>query len=343
MSTAENASIQYESGQDLVSFVALTDQGDHQDFRSADPLWSNRAGYEPDVKPNGLATGGVITPAASLTAQAVDVAALTCYLAGVLTTVDAVIDKLAVRPAASPVAPFKKDSITVNSSGVITVVEGLAGAVFSTTRGATGGPPLIPLLSVEIGQIWMSSASSGVITATEIKQVVGTNCERYDYPTWEEKRFNVEAGVIGNAGVEFASALPAIHSATSPVVAVPKAVYAQYYEPAFTDVPKASDFVPPETTHSISSKQIYGTTLGSSTAALNQGSFTAYLQDGISDGILSLKGVNLFFKFFQNKLNSLPYILTQGIFGISRTFPAGDQITAACTISSEEAAVEVTS
>jgi hypothetical protein len=47
------------------------------------------------------------------------------------------------------------------------------------------------------------------------------------------------------------------------------------------------------------------------------------------------------FKFYQNRDNSTPYILTQGILGISRAFPAGDQISAACTISAEEAAVEV--
>ena len=37
-----------------------------------------------------------------------------------------------------------------------------------------------------------------------------------------------------------------------------------------------------------------------------------------------------------------PYILSQGKLGISRTFPAGDNIAAACTISATEAASEVT-
>lgn len=341
MGTAANAKIQYESGQDLVAFVALTDQGDHKDFQSADPLWSNRAGYEPDVKPNGLATGGAVAPAASGTKEAVDVAALTCYVAGVLTSVGADTDVLVVRPSVtSPLAPYKKDSIVV-TAGVIAVVEGLAGAAFLTTRGAAGGPPYIPLTSIEIAQVWMSASATAVIAASEIKQVVGTHCERYDYPTWTENRFNVESGIIGNAGIEFASALALIHSAASPVAGVAKAVYAQYYEPAFTDVPKSDAFVPPETTHSVSSKQIYGMTLGSSSESLNQGSFAAYLEDGISDGILGLKNAELFFKFFQNALNSTPYILMQGKLGISRAFPSGDQISAACTISAQTAAAEV--
>ena len=334
---ASNAKVSYESGQDLVAFVALTDQGDHKDFQSADPLWSNRAGYEPDVKPNGLATGGAVGVAASGSDDVVDVAALTVYLAGVLTSVIADADLAIARPTATHV----KYSITVTSAGAIAAIKGEENTSFLTTRGANGGPPLILPDSIEIAQVWLSSATPAAIAATEIKQVVGTHCERYDYPTWEEARFNVEAGVIGNAGINFASALPLIHSADSPVVPVPKAVYAQYYEPEFTDVPKSSDFVPPETTHAVSSKQIYGMTLGSSTSSLNQGSFIAYLQDGISDGLLALKNLNLFFKFFQNKLNS-PYLLMQGKFGISRTFPAGDQITAACTISAEAASAEVT-
>ena len=335
---ASNAKIQYESGQDLVAFVALTDQGDHKDFRSADPLWSNRAGFEPDIKPNGLATGGAITPAISGSNDVVDVGGLTAYLAGVLTTVVADADLAIARPTASHV----KYSITVLANGSLSAVKGSESTSFSTTRGAAGGPPYILPTSIEIGQVWLSSATPAAILATEIKQVVGTHTERYDYPTWEEKRFNVSNGIIGNAGIIMASVLPLIHTVASPVTPAAKPVYAQYYEPEFTDVPKSSDFVPPETTHAVSSTQIYGGTIGSSSSSLNQGGFTAFLQNGISDGILALKNLNLFFKFFQNKLSVTPYMLMQGKLGIARTFPAGNQITAACTISAEEAAAEVT-
>jgi len=339
MATAQNAKVQYESGQDLVVFAALTDQGDHMDFRGADPLWSNRDGYQPDVKPNGLATGGAVTPGTAN--DTVDVAALTCYLSGELETVTADPANAVTRPAASPAGLKKKSSITITSGAVVAVIAGTDGAAFVETRGAAGGPPYIPLDSIEIAQVWLTSSVAAPVTADEIKQVVGTHCERYDYPTWEEKRFNVEDGIIGNAGVVFSSALPLIHSAASPLAGAAKGVYAQYYEPAFSDVPKSDAFVPPETSYSTSSKQIYGMTLGSSSSTLNQGSFNAYLRDGISDGILALKGQTLFFKFFQSKLNSLPYLLAQGIFGVSRQFPAGDQIVAACTISPEEAAKEV--
>ena len=340
MATAENAKIEYEVGQDAVAMTALTDQGDHRDFRGPDPLWSNKSGYTPDVKPNGLATGGAVTPGTAN--NTVDVAALTCYLAGVLTTVIADPANAVVRPAASPAGLKVKHSITVTSAGVIAVVAGTDSAAFSNTRGAAGGPPYITLDSIEIAQVWLDDDVAAAVAADEIKQVVGNSCERYDYPTWEEARYNVEAGVIGNAGVVFASVLPMSHSATSPIAGAPKAVYASYYEPVFTDVPKSSDFVPPETSYTTSSKEIYGQTLGVTSSALNQGSFTAYLQDGVSDGILGLKGETLFFKFFPSRFNSLPYLLAQGILGVARQFPAGDQIVAACTISPENAAVDVT-
>ncbi|MEN6375580.1 MAG: hypothetical protein ABFD75_12500 [Smithella sp.] len=338
MATAENAKIQYESGQNKVAAVALTDQGDHLDFRSASTLWSNVDGYTPVVTPNGLVTGGLASIAASGSNNVIDIAALTCYLAGVLTSVNASADLAIARPTATHV----KYSVTVTDAGAIAAIKGTEHTAFSDTRGAAGGPPYILPTSIEICQVWLSSSSAGVITADEIKQVVGSSSERYDYPTWEVKRSNVENGALGYAGVLFTSALPLIHSEASPVSPVPKKVYAEYYTPSFTDVQKSSDFVPAEETYSVSSTQIYGQTLGSSSKSLKQSTFTAYLNDGLSDALIAQKGKNLWFKFFPSRYNSTPYMLEQGIFGVSRTFPAGDQIQAACTISAEEAAVEVT-
>jgi len=338
MPTAENAKIEYESGQDIVDMVALTDDGGHEVFESADALWSNRAGYVADVKPNGLATGGAITPGTVNTT--VNVAALTCYLAGVLKSVEKSDGEVVVRGAAPNI--YKKDSITVNAAGAVAVVQGTEHTAFSTVRGAVGGPAFILPGSIEIGQIWMNAEDAAVILTTEIKQVVGTHQERYDYPTWTVDRFKAPDGVLGLAGITFDAAIPQIHSEASPEEACSKGVYAEYYEPSFTSVPTAADFVPPETSHSITSVQVYGGTKGSASSSLSQGSFTAYASvDGISEGILKSKNDELFFKFYQNRLNSLPYMLAQGKLGIVRSFPAGAQITMACTIGAEEAAVEV--
>ncbi len=329
---SDNAAIYAEMSQDQVAMAALTDSGDATFFKSADKLWSKRSGYAPDVKPNGVATGGTITPGAS--ANTVAVAALTCYLAGVLTSVNADSALAVARPESSD---YQILSITVDSTGALAVVEGTEGSAFSDTRDAAGGPPLIPVGSIEVGQVKYSSQTSAVVDSSEIKQVVGTSKEMYNYPAWTEKRMNVENGALGYAGVEFDSALPLIHTG-----GVAKAVYASYYTPEFAIIPETSDYVPPETSHSVSSTQIYGKTKGASSSSLGQGSFTAYLNDGIADSIIGLKNENLYFKFYQDRLETSKYIMCQGKLGISRSFPADDGVSASCTISAEEEAVEVT-
>lgn len=406
MPTAENAILYYESGQTLVDWVALTDQGDHLDFRSASALWSDKSGYGANVKPNGLATGGAVSAAVSGTSNYVDVAALTCYLAGALTSVVADADVDCARPdttylvltcAAGGYTPciagdigktvtggvtgdtgtliaynnttrqwvvdqtdagdtFDDDdetlaigtgtgagtmnaigafcthqinSITVTSAGAIAVVQGTEGTSFSTTRGEIGGPPYIPTTSIEIAQVRYTTSAAAAVAAAEIFQVVGTHQERFDFPTWSVNRSNVASGVAGYAGVEFNSALPLIHTG-----ALPKRVYAQYYTPVFAQVPKASDFVPAGESYSVGSTQIYGLTLGAVSKSLGQGSFQAYFEDGVTDGLLYEDGKKLWFQFKPDRLKD-PYLLTQGYLGVSQTFPAGDNIGASCTISAE--------
>lgn len=326
MATAENAKLQYEAGQSAVAMSALTDSGDATLFTSSASLFSKKSGYAPDIRPNGLITGGAVIPAVSGSNNVIDTAALTCYLAGVKTTVAADTDVTITR-AATDVASIS--SITVTSAGAIAAVQGVdsADTTFSETRGAAGGPPLIPTGSIEIAQVRTTSNTAAAITSAQIYQVVGLHRERYDYPVWTVDYSNGE--------ISFVDALPLIHTGS-----VPKAVYASYAEPIFSDIQLASDFVPAETSHSVSSTQIYGTTLGVSSSSLGQGSFSAYLEDGVSDALVTLKNENLWFKFYPDRYKTA-YMLTQGKLGISRTFPAGDSIQAACTISAEEASSEV--
>jgi len=325
MPTAENAKLQYEGGQSVTAMTALTDSGDRTRFTSAAALWSQRSGYAPVIRPNGLLTGGAVGTHA--TDNTVTVAAMTLNLNGVVAAVNAAAPTI-TRPAT---AVAKVCSVTVNASAAVAVVAGTDGATtaFSETRGAAGGPPLIPVDSVEIAQVRMTTSAAGKVAATEIYQVVGLHTERADFPLYTV--------AYDTGSVSFLSALEAIHTGPAP-----KKVFASYAAPIFADVALASDFVPPETTHSVSSTPIYGTTLGSASSTLGQGAFTAYLNDGVSDALVALKNQILWFKFFPDRYAS-PYLLTQGKLGISRTFPAGDSIQAACTISSSAAAKEVTS
>lgn len=322
MATAENAKLQYEAGQTATAMSALTDSGDRTTFTSAASLWSQRSGYAPVIRPNGVLTGFAVSTHASN--DTVTVAAGTLNLNGVVTSVNAGSATI-TRGASSDTHNIT--SIIINSSGAIAAVAGTDSTAFSETRGAAGGPPLIAVDAVEIAQVRTTSVTAAVVAASEIFQVVGTHRERADYPP-----YTVD---YSGGRITYVDALPAAH--TGPTA---KRTFASYAAPVFSDVSLASDFVPPETSHSVTSTQIYGTTLGSSSSTLNQGSFTAYLNDGVSDPLVALKNQILWFRFYPDRYSS-PYMLTQGKLGISRTFPAADGIQAACTISATQAASEV--
>jgi len=131
--------------------------------------------------------------------------------------------------------------------------------------------------------------------------------------------------------------LPLIHTG-----GVPKAVYVNGATPIFAPVPKSSDWVPAESTYSINSTDTYDGPIGSSSSSLNQASFNAVLTDGITDNFVGLKGSNLWFEFRPDRDRTVPKQLTQGILGVSRTFPAGGgSFTAACTITPEVASTDV--
>lgn len=325
MPTAERAKLQYEAGQTPYAMAALTDSGDHTIFTSAASPWSARSGYTSVIRPNGLITGGAITPAASGTDNLVDVAAGSAYIGGALVTWSADTDVAASRAVTTDT--HRITSITVTAAGAVAAVAGVDHTAFSETRAANGGPPLIATTSIEIGQVRLSATADAAVTASEIFTTVGTHLERYDYPIYEADNY---AGTV-----TFVAALPLIHTG-----AVPKVVSASYSTPVFADVSKASDFVPPENSYTVSSQQIYGRTLGSTAAALQAGSFTAYLEDGISDGLVSQTGQVLWFKFFPDQYKA-SYILSQGQLGIARTYPAGASISAKCTIAAEDMATSV--
>ena len=335
MGTSENGRLDYEAGQSIQEFVALTDDGDHKIFNSADNFWSNKAGKAPIVRPNGLLSGGAVTPGISGSNDKIDVAALKCYLAGVLTSVAASADEDITRGLTTDTHII--NSVTVTSAGAIAIIAGTDHTAFSATRGAAGGPPWIPTGSIEIAQIKLTSIAAAVVTAAEICDVPNTHQERADYPVWNEKRINIVNQVVGYAGIEFVSALPQIHSDDAGSTTAGKKVYAEYNTPEFAEIPDAENFVPPKNTHSVNSKQVYGRTIGSSSSSLGQGSFTFYPKDGVTDPVLKEEDEIIMFRFFPDRLKP-EYYITQGKFGVAQTFPAGDAMAANCTISAEEKA-----
>jgi hypothetical protein len=316
--------VSYEAGQTAQPFEALTDSGDRTIFEASFSPLSRKAGYEPVVAPYGLVTGGAITPNAG-TDDSVSVAALTAMMPGA-TGANASTGIVAVSAGNVAVSrgvstdTHRITSITVNSSGALAAVAGVDGTAFSETRGADGGPPLIPDGSIEIGQVRTTSVTAADVTAGEIYQVVGTHQERSDYPP---HAINYATGEV-----TFSAALPAIHTGN-----IPKQVHLRGYTPIFAPIPYSTDWTPAEATYSISSTATYDGPVGSSSSSLGQASFTVFnLTDGISDSFLSQKGQEIWVKFNPDRDQTTKYQLTLGIMGVSRTFSADGSKSASVTV-----------
>ena len=324
MPTAENARLQMETGQLLVPLDELTDSGDQTTFTSPDTLWSDAAGFEAVIIPNGVRTGAVITP--DDTNNQVNISAWTANLNGDDEAFGAATTAFVVtRPTGA--TDVIKNSIVITSTGGFDEVTGTASAAFSNTRGAAGGPPLIPVDAIEIGQVWLEGSTAALITTSEIKQVVGAHREVYNYPLWDVKLYGGK--------IVFIFALNADHTG-----GLAKKVFAEYSTPFFANIQKANNVKPPEETFSVTSTPSYDGPVASATKALGQGSFEAKVQDGINDLIVTQKGKKLWFKFYPNKFKG-DHVLFQGFLGVSRTFPADGALSASCTISSESTSVDV--
>lgn len=326
--------IRYEAGQTAYPFEALTDSGDNTTFAASFSPVSNAAGYEPVVAPYGLLTGGAIT--AGTSNNTVNVAALTASMAGATgADADGVIAVTAgTATITRPVTNVAKvNSITITSAGAIAVVAGTDGAdtTFSETRGAAGGPPYIPDGSIEIGQVRVTTSAAALVTSAQIYTVPGMHVERSDYPVYS---LNFATGEV-----TFAVALPTIHTGN-----LPKRVYMRGATPLFAPIANTSDWVPAESTYSITSTSTYDGPVGSASSSLGQASFTAILRDGITDSVLAQKGKEIWFEFRPDRDKTTPRQLTQGVFGVSRTFPAGGgNFSAACTITPRVESVDVLS
>lgn len=322
--------LRYESGQTTHPFEEMTDSGDRMVFESTISPLSDAAGFEPVVSPYGLKTGGDITPDSA--DDTVKVAALTASMAGASSADSKGV--ISVSGTTVTVARAATDthiihSITVDEAGTVGSVAGTEGTSFSEDRGTAGGPPLIPTDAIEIGQVRLPDATAAPIDSGEIYTVVGLHVERSDSPVYQLD--------FARGSVHFAAELPQIH-----VGSVPKKVYLRGATPLFAPLANTSDWSPAESTFSIDSTDTYDGPVGSASSSLNQATFTALLKDGVTDPVVTNKGKNLWFEFRPDRDKTVPRQLTQGILGISRSFPAGGgNFSASCTITPESETVDI--
>jgi hypothetical protein len=335
MASSHNGIIYLEYGQTLVDYTTLTDSGDHKFFKSSATKWSRATDKEPDIRPNGILSGCLVSPAASGTNDLVDVSAGVAYLNGEQVDVAASTDLSITRPAGGG-DEYKKVSVVIDNTGTIAAdALGTDHTAFSDTRGGDGGPPLIPVDEIEVAQIHLSSSTAAAITDDEIKQVNGVHRESALSPAPNILYFNVTDGALGYAGVEFNTALPLIHTG-----GVAKRVYAKYYTPITAAVGDASSFVPPVLTVSTSSTKVYGGAVGSVSTDISGGSFTCYPRSGLLDDIFTLVGENVFVLFYPDR-NKTQYWLVQGYITMSPSYDPENPQQLDFTIASDQVSKRV--
>lgn len=341
--SAKNAAVYMETAQTLYEFYQMDNtDGDYKTYEFDHDLVSDADGKQAVIRPDGVITGGdLISPAAAETSDDIDVKAFEVFIGGERISVDAVTDLEVARGTSA----YLKSSIVVNSAGTVSVVAGSDHTEFSTVRGADGGPPSIPIGSVEIGQVWYTSASSNLVTETEIKQSVeGGYKERFDYPMWNKvdnlgKGNMAETTGTTNAHIVLDSALPVIHGATATASATAtKRVYCQSYAPIISLLNKTADWKEPTETVSTSSRQLHRTVVGSESFSLTAGSFLILLDDGISDYALKKRGDKLVFKYKQD-IDATPYQVCQGRVAFDLSRPQDADVEATVTIAATAEAV----
>ena len=337
MTTAENSLLYFENGQSLVPMVALADAGDHKAYNSAAEIWSDEAGFSPVIKPDGVLTGLVVTPAISGANDKVDLSAGTLNLAGVVTTLTASADNTCLRGADADICRI--NSITITSAGAVAVVSGVAHTAFSEERGANGGPPFIPVGSVEIAQVRFSSITAAPVAASEIYAIPNRHREMANYPSILKTEFIREQDTtIGLAGVD---SQPGLDAATIPETS-PKMFMRNITNRNSLNCPNATDFQPAANSMTTSSQPFYGGVIGEVSTSLKAGKFKAFLDNGISDPILGKEGKKIWFKYFVDRLQTDNYILTQGFLGINVQYPARGSIFADFTINANDPGKRIT-
>lgn len=343
MPTAQKALIQIELGATMVDFALMANSGDNQRFTmSGGPVWSSKSGYSPDIRANGIVDGlRVLSPHADV--DKVTVAGFTAYSKAVLQTVIASTVTV-TRPSTGT---HKISSIIMDEDGILDEVEGVEHTSFSAVRGADGGPPLIPVDAVELGWVKMSAQASAVIATGEIFQDANLHAEYATYPVAEiypvGKGDYASVAAEKNAHIKLNAALPLAHTG-----AVAKRIYTKYYAPNFTTLPKTSNFSPAEVSISKSSESLYegsgvAGAIGSMKAdSVGDCSFTVFAENGVTDGIIRERNSIITAKFFPDA-NKSPYLLTQGMLGINRVYPAGEQNKIEATLYCEQPSVEFAS
>lgn len=337
MAALTNTSVEWETSTIQQAFAALTDYGDHKTFTHTLKPWSQNSGFEVIAQGYGVINGGAVIPAVAGTDDLVDAAVVLLFAPAMSgasattgqVTISATTGLTCLRGATTDICRI--NSITVTSAGAWAVVSGTASTAFSETRAAAGGPPLIPVGSVEVAQVRLNSTAAAAVLASEIYAVPGTHMESALFPV------PVADPIRGQ--VVFSEALPLSH--TGPVA---KKVYARIATAGFVQFAYARNFKPAKVSNSVGSEQYYRLTRGSFTQSLAAATLEISLEDGVTDPFITACAANpqLLFRYKPDR-DKTAYSLTQGVPSLAITNAAGAHPVATVTIAAQQATVEFAS
>lgn len=329
--TGANASVQVELGSVSYPMAALTSVSSpaadvNKKFLTQAEYLSDLKELQPEVRLDGVRSGLVITPGSGF--NEVDISAGEIYIQGNVVSVSADTVTGLTRP--TTIGQILVSAITVDSAGAFTATPNTEG-VASTTRGAAGGPPFLPVNEVLVGYVAMtyydgSASGEKVVTSGEIDSY---SKEYAAIPSAKVNYFDEEQEV---GTIELANALPMIHAATAagPGTAV-RNVYASYYEPQFEEVPDAKDFSFDEDVSTYKSKAYKDASEETAVGTPSwSGSFDAYWTR-VEDILNLVKGSKRWIKHFPDDDLS-DHWAGRAVLKVGRQSPVDDNLMATVTL-----------
>lgn len=337
MATLINTQVEWEISTLQQAFALLTDSGDHINYTHTLKPWSAKPGFSYIAAGTGVINGGAVIPAVAGTNDLVDVSSVLLFAPGMTgadtstgqITISATTGLTCLRGATTDICRI--NSITVSTAGVWAVVSGTASTAFTETRGAAGGPPFIPVGSVEVAQVRFNSITAAPVTAADIYATPGTHQESATFPA------PLPDPILGK--VAFSEALPLSHTGS-----VTKRVYARVATAGFAPFVYSRNFKPAKVSNSVGSEQYYRLVRGTFSQSIGAASFEISLEDGVTDSFVTACSTSptMLFRYKPDR-DKTAYSITQGVPSIDITNTAGAHPVATVTIAAQQATAEFAS
>jgi hypothetical protein len=303
---------------DALTSVTTPAANVNKKFYSSAERFTGIESYQPTVYLDGV--NGACNISAGTAADSYDVSSGTYQIKGNEYSLSSSTGNTSLtRPAVD--GNIVVNGVSVDTSGNLTVTAGSEGTT-STTRGAAGGPPFIPVDEVLLGYITLSytSATAGaVVASTEIDNASKEYSYMPGYTIIHHDDGDTDLGCV-----EFKAALGTIHTGS-----VTRNVYATYFEPQdYVEISDSKDFTTDEVQATVQSEAYDDSTQQSHMGVESwTGSFDYYFKKAKATVFYELKSNRKrFFKFYPDRDATEHFTGRAVITSISSSAPVSDMI-----------------